>query len=509
MIKNDAKAIPVLLIAAFCLAWLPRLFWGFWTDEAGTFWMAAEGWRAAIDRTSAWAGQSLLYSVLESFFAIKGWGQEFLLRVPSVLAMIWAGWEMKRTAELVVGKNVGWLAIIPLVCAPEAIEFGTSARPYALALAASLGSFRYLLEWQELAATSPDVSRRATIVKYLVCAILTLYLHYLFAFVIAVQAAYLVFCWIRYRKMALDLPAAAVIVLPLSLVPLLSALLVTARTTSDFANASKPPLEELWRLCFPPAILLGAGLGAMLLIASARGLKWNRPQLRSEHAFLVFTWLLAAPVLFFIVARLTPHSIFNSRYLLFTLPAFSLLLMWFVNGLERQPWRMTMTVAMFGASVMHPGMLLYSFREGPMSWRPPLQQVAAASSKSAPVFVESGMANSGGLNWQEHDPATSPLYAALLAYPLPNRTIPLPYQFSEQAQSFIERKIQVDFASESRLWLVASSSSPQAAWMIDYLKKQGFQSESMNFNDFVVVDFRRTSNNASGNALGKAAQGIR
>jgi hypothetical protein len=501
------RPLPVLLIATFLLAWFPRMFWGFWTDEAGTFWMAAEGWRAAIDRTSAWAGQSVLYSMLESFFAVKGSGQEFLLRVPSVLAMVWAGWEMKRTAELAIGKNVGWLATIPLVCAPEAIEFGTSARPYALALAASLASFRYLLEWQQLVAAGAP--RRWMIAKYLGASILTLYLHYLFAFAIAIQAAYLAFCWIRRSgALSLDLPVAAAVALPLSLVPLLRALLVTAQTTSDFANASKPQFEELFRLCFPPAILLGAALGAMLLIASARKLKWRPAPVRPEVAFLVLAWLLAAPVLFFFVARLTPHSVFNSRYLLFTLPAFSLLLMWFVNGLDQQPWRMTVAVAMFGASVMHPGMLLYSFREGPMSWRPPLVEIAKASpaGKAAPVFVESGMANSGGLNWQEHDPATSPLYAALLAYPLANRSIPLPYQFSQQAQDFIERKIQSDLASEPRFWLVAASGSPQAAWMIDHLRKQGFESLSTAFNDFVVVDFRRVSNRGSLNRAGGGLQ---
>jgi hypothetical protein len=32
--------------------------------------------------------------------------------------------------------------------------------------------------------------------------------------------------------------------------------------------------------------------------------------------------------------------------------------------------------------------------------------------------------------------------------------------------------------------------------MIGYLKQQGFESQSVTFNDFVVVDFRRVSDSA-------------
>lgn len=494
--RKEARIVLVLLILAFVLAWLPRLFWGFWTDEAGTFWMAAEGWRAAVERTSEWAGQSLLYSVVESFFTIKGRGQEFLLRIPSVLAMVWAGWQLRRIALLAIGKHAGWLALIPLACAPDAMEFGTSARPYALAMAASLASFRYLLEWQQL---ENGAFRRVVIVKYLCSAILTIYLHYLFAFVLGLHFLYFAFCRVRNRGFRLDLPVAAAVVIPLSLVPLISPLLVTARTTSDFANASKPGFGELLQMCFPPALLLGSGLGIFWLFVTVRKLRWVPPSVSPELAFLVLLWILFPPLIFFAVANVTPHSIFSSRYLLFTMPAFLLLVTWVVSGLEKPAWRMTMTFAIFGATVLHPGMLFYSFHEGPKSWRPPLTKIAQATASAddpAPVFVESGMANSGGLNWQEHDPSTSPLYAALLAYPLRNPTIPLPYQFSKTAQEFIQQKLQGALGSRQRIWLIAGSNSPQAAWMVDYLKRLGYQAHSENFSEYVVVDFRKDAINS-------------
>ena len=253
---------------------------------------------------------------------------------------------------MTIHRNAGWLAVLPFLCASDTIEFGTSARPYALALAASLASFRYLLEWQE---SRPEQSGRWRILAKLVAAsILTLYSHYLFGFIFVIQGLYLAFCHMRGRRVGLALPLAMLIALPVSLLPVLHSVLFTAKTTRDFAHAAKPAALQLLQICFPPLLLVGAGLGALLLLASARQLKWRRPvPVRSEHAFLVLIWLALAPIAFFLVARVTENSIFAARYLLFTLPAFALLIAWAAAALERQEWRRTLLVAIFAISMPH------------------------------------------------------------------------------------------------------------------------------------------------------------
>ena len=140
---NAPLRILLLCAAAFLLAWLPRLHWGFWIDETGTFWMACRGWREAINRTATWPAQSILFSVIESFFVSRGAWMEPLLRIPSVLAIAVSAWQLKRLAEIGIHRNAGWLTLIPFICAPDIVNFGTSARPYALALAASVASFRF------------------------------------------------------------------------------------------------------------------------------------------------------------------------------------------------------------------------------------------------------------------------------------------------------------------------------------------------------------------------------
>jgi hypothetical protein len=479
---NLPLRILILCAAALLLAWLPRLRWGFWTDEAGTFWMACKGWREAIGRTATWPGQSIPYSVLASFFVASGFWKEPLLRIPSLLASAIAAWQLKRVAELTINRGAGWLAVIPLICAPDMVNFGTSARPYALALAASIASFRYLLEWRQ----SPD---RKSAVKYLIASALTLQFHYLFGFIFVIQAVFLAGCVALGKRFGAGLPLAAAILLPASMLPLAGALRSTAQHADSFARAVPPTFAQLLQSCFPPALLMTTALGLLLLLISAGNPRWRPAPLQPEFVLLLATWATLAPVIFFLVARLTGQSVFASRYLLFTLPAPVLFIVWVVCGFERQEWRFLILLAIFAGTVLHPGSLLLAFRESASSWREPLRLIAARSGEEAPpVFVTSGIADSSWLNWKIQDPSTSGLYAPLTAYPIPNRAIGLPFLFGEPVQDFIR---QTDFSSYKSFFLVAAADSPLGDWMSSHLEKLGFRAHIQPINDYVVIQYSR------------------
>jgi hypothetical protein len=482
---NAPLRILLLCFAAFLLAWLPRLHWGFWTDEAGTFWMACKGWREAINRTAAFPGQSILYSVLESFFVSQGSWKEPLLRIPSVLAIVTSAWHLKRLAEIVIDRRAGWLTLVPFICAPDTVNFGTSARPYALALAASIASLRYLLEWQKV----PD---RKTAAKYLIASVLTLYFHYFFGFIFVIQALFLISCRIFGRRIALSLPLATVILLPASLLPLVGILRSTARHTDAFAHALPPTFTQLLQMCFPPALLLTTSLGLVLLWISARNPRWKRTPLQPEFIFLLAIWMTLAPVLFFLVSRLTEQSVFAARYLLFTLPAFVLFLVWIISGFERPEWRFLILLAIFAGTALHPETLLRIFRDSPSSWREPIRLIASMSGEEAPpVFMVTGFMDSTWLDWKIQDPRNSALYAPLEAYPLTNRVIGLPFFFGEPVQELIRRTDFSAYQRGQRLFLVAASDSPLGGWMSSQLEKLGFHAENHPVNDYVVIEFRR------------------
>ena len=479
---NLPLRILILCAATFLLAWLPRLHWGFWTDEAGTFWMACRGWREAISRTATWPGQSIPYSVLESFFVAAGFWKEPLLRIPSVLASAVAAWQLKRLAELTINRGAGWLAIVPLICAPDMVNFGTSARPYALALAASIASFRYLLEWRN----SPDRKRA---VKYLIASALTLHFHYFFGFIFVIQAVFVAGCRALGRRVGASLPLAAAILLPASMLPLAGTLRSTAHHADSFSRALPPAFTQLLQICFPPALLFTTGLGLLLLWISARNPRWRPAPLQPEFVLLLATWVMLAPVIFFLAARLTGQSVFASRYLLFTLPAPVLFIVWIICGFQRQEWRFLILLAIFAGTVLHPGSLMLAFRESASSWREPLRWIAASpGGEPPPVFVTSGVADSSWLNWKIQDPSTSGLYAPLTAYPIPNRAIGLPFLFGEPVQEFIR---QTDFSAYKRFFLVAAADSPLGAWMSNHLEKLGFRAQIQPINDYVVIQYSR------------------
>ena len=482
---NLPLRILILCAAAFLLAWLPRLRWGLWTDEAGTFWMACKGWHAAISRTATWPGQSIPYSVLESFFVAAGFWKEPLLRIPSVLASAVAAWQLKRLAELTINGGAGWLAVIPLICAPDMMNFGTSARPYALALAASIASFRYLLEWRK----SPE---RKIAAKYLIASALTLHFHYFFGFIFVIQAIYLASCRAFGRRVGIGLPLAAAILLPASMLPLVGVLRSTAHHVDSFARAVPPTFAQLLQICFPPALLLTTGLGLLLLWISAKNPRWRPAPLQPELVLLLATWATLAPVTFFLVARLTGQSIFAARYLLFTLPAAILVIVWIISGFERREWRFLILLAIFAGTVLHPGSLMLALRESASSWREPLRWVAARSGGDAPpVFVTSGVLDSSWLDWKTQDPSSSGLYAPLTAYPIPNRAIGLPFLFGEPVQEFIRQTDFSAYKTGQRLFLVAAADSPLGDWMSSHLKQLGFRAQIQPINDYVVIQYRR------------------
>src|SRR6516162_9935263 len=94
-----------VLLAAVAGAHMTR---SLWVDEAGTFWMAHEGLIRAIQKTLHWPGQSVLYSVIASFFCFDGRPfRDVLLRIPSLIGLAVGAYFLYRIAESLVGRGTG------------------------------------------------------------------------------------------------------------------------------------------------------------------------------------------------------------------------------------------------------------------------------------------------------------------------------------------------------------------------------------------------------------------
>jgi hypothetical protein len=480
--REALKPALLLLGAAFVLAYLPRLLWGFWTDEAGTWWMASSGWREAIARCRAWTGQSILYGVVESFWVFPGRFQELFLRLPSLAGIGAAAWFTWRIAERFISAGSGVVAVVALVCLPDTIAFGTSARPYALVMAAAAGAGFFLLEWRARGGWGPAAG-------YAVSAALLVNLHYLAAFLFVPHAVCLASVYLGRRRAPrpdAKLPQATALVLPLAALPLLGHLRDTASGAAAFGGALRPELRHLAIETVPPVLLLAIALGLGMIWLTRRKLPWRVPRLPAPTVLLLALWLLAAPIAFFLAARLTSHSLFAARYLFFCAPAAALVAAWLSSALPDPAARRILACAVFAASVLHPAMLMANFGAAPESWREPIRQARAlAPAADAPVLITSGLIESGRLNWRAENPRTSRLFAAVAAYPLANPLYPLPYQFSGDAARHISGRLEQ--LRGRPLLLIAEQDSPHAEWFRAEARRRGYRVEEHAVNRMSVT----------------------
>src|SRR4051794_6440055 len=191
---DNTTVVWVVLGLLVALIWGPRLFRSFWVDEAGTYWMAMGGPIAAIQKSWHWPGQSVLYSVVESFFCLNGGAfRELVLRLPTLGGMLLAAYLLYRLAEEAIGSGAGIVTVVLFTLNPVAIFVGTEARPYGLALAAVAGSSLALYRWVQ-------GRKRRDLIRYVIASTLVVYLHYLFSAVFFVHATYLLFVFVREKR---------------------------------------------------------------------------------------------------------------------------------------------------------------------------------------------------------------------------------------------------------------------------------------------------------------------
>jgi dolichyl-phosphate-mannose-protein mannosyltransferase len=474
----SSRMFSVVLVAAL-ITWLPRMFWGFWVDEAGTYWMTCRGVRAAVERTLQFSGQSILYSILVSPFCTDGPFKEFLLRVPSLAAVAIGAVLLYRFAERMLGPGTGALAALVLIGPAPVVEAATEARPYAFALAAAIGAGYALFEWMETRA-------QRWLAAYVACSILVLYFHYLFGFVLAVFALFALVRglpargWVEF--------AVAELVILASLVPLRSPMELALRHRTTGAKAVLPGLPQLGVALFPPEVMIGAGLALVLLLALYTRSVGRPAAISRASLFLIISWAFLGTIVFFTAARAANTSLFASRYLLFETPGFALLIAWLGSGLRDRRAATIACISIFSACALNAPNLIQLWQGSPREWKTPL---AMARQTEAPTFVTSGIVESNSVDW-EHVPAKeSYLYAPLTAYPLQAPVVPLPYFLTKAGTASVREALGQPLGSARRLVLLSRSSEDVVPWFEQELGSRGYRSTTLYAREIVVVEFDR------------------
>lgn len=489
----DRVELALWLTAGLMLAcaWGPRLFRSLWVDEAGTFFMAHRGPLAAVQITSHWPGQSILYAVIESFFV---WGgaplRDCILRIPSLLGILLAAWFLYRFAERAFGKGAGFLAAVLFLFHPNILSLATQARPYSLALAAVTGSCLALYEWVER-------RERRFILYFVAASTLVVYLHYFFSIVFLFQAVYIAYVFLIERRVdRWPYLLAAYALIGLLITPLFPHMRLLLHEAHTLPFAPAPSVNELCESLLSPLLSLGLFLSAFLVqFVLPDSFRKPRPANRSLSVLLLSWWLLA-PCLFFAASIATPMRVFLPRYIASAIPGQTLLLAYagyfLFKNLSARFWVVcgvllsTPSLWAFMA-VGHPG----SEELGPF-----LRIIQAHSRKSLPpVLYSSPLPESDFYNWKAGLANDSYLYAPFVAYPMRNRLLPLPFTLNTPAvKAHIEELLQSQLAETPEVIFVTHTFNGEDAWtqwLVARMQQAGFTAETQTPNLYHVLIFTR------------------
>ena len=464
-----AKATLAALVAAtLVVSCLPALSWGLWQDETTMAWQAEAGLAIARDRLGDPA-QSVLFGYIETLFYFPGPHMEAWLRVPAVIGTLASLFLVYRLAEMFVGKGSGLLALAPLAASPLILTYSTQARPYTLALAACLVTLWGVARWLETRSWRYGLT-------FAVAFAGAVHLQFLFG-VFAVVPAFLVWRHARRKQPIAWLQLAAwTAVSALLMLPLV----IVLRRLSRFPDPSAVPLPTVAYLAdalSPSVVLLSLVAFAFLLVPprlrrrALAGLK--APDIRPPLALGVF-WFVAPPLLLFVASHLLHKTVLIDRYVLHIVAGQALI----VAALFRVFPPIPATLGLLACLLLYPivyGVQWSKHGDGPLSWRLPLQTVRALDpAAAAPVFVQSGHPPTNAIDWQHAIEKRTFFYAQLSAYPLPNRTYPLPYHLDDNVRAYVRHIADTELTESPVIFVAGLAKHPTLVWVQSFFEARGY-----------------------------------
>ena len=477
------RALPLATAALFAVVWGPRFARSFWVDEAGTFWMVREGLFSAVRKTWHWPGQSILYSAIASFFCFDGTAlRDVLLRIPSLLGIAAAAHFLYRIAERSIGDRAGLVTVILFLFHPGVTEVGYQARPYALAMAAVAASCWALSEWE-------SSRRRIHLLHYMGASVLVIYLHYFFAVILAVHALYLLFVFFvegrRQRWGEAVLAGAGIL---LCVVPLIPHLQLMAGERHKALQYLRPPgLLDLTNFLAPSLLVAGLVAAGCLLLFFRPAHLHGRTRLDPAFLFLLMAWWLVGPSLFMAVSRAPAIRIFVERYLSFSYPAQALLFTCLgyrlFGAAGARVWALA-GVVLFAANPL----LVRGAGRGKDDLMPVIQLIRAEA--KAPVFFPSLLAESQFYDWRAGNHADSYLFAPLVAYPIDNPVLPLPFKPTAESWEYVGERLDSQLRGTSEVLFVGY----QGRWeegILERMQLAGFHATVRELGNFTLYVFRR------------------
>jgi mannosyltransferase len=454
--KTAAYTLLAIAIARF---WIAPLGSSLWRDETGTLWMIKDGLDPLFARVQTWPSISAAYGIVCWLAYAVGGAKEYVLRLPSVIAILGATWLVYRLAKRLFGSESALPAVV-VFCSCETVIFaGADARPYALVLLAVAASTLLLVRWLGSGGLGDAAG-------YAITAALAVYIHYLVFPVLAAHAAY-AFMRVRegspVRLKSLFVAAACTGIL---LTPLLPVLFRLARDRQAHSYLNPPTLRSLAEACAPAVLLCGVALGLCMSKLICGQLGAARSNLTPSTAVLLASLGFGPVFLLFAISNLSSIHVFIPRYFIESQIALALFGGWAIGRIRPEVARSIVILAVLLCSITVFGSWRYlrpphNYED----WRAAMASVRQITrDPTTPVLFQSPFTESSA---QKLGRAADKgfLAAPLSMYPAAGDVIVLPYRFDENSREYAEYVVSAIQGNCNRFVLVTCTGDFWRAWV--------------------------------------------
>jgi hypothetical protein len=470
-----APVFLAAMLAGVAVLWFGPLRTSLGMDETGTYWVIKRGVARAIDRAAEIQGQSPLYYLITLAVRRVAGTSEAALRFPSVVAAAACVFFVYRIGRRLFDRDAALIAATVTAVVPGVTYAAADARPYALALAASTACTLALLRWLES-------SRAADRVLYVLAGALTVYAHYLFALTLVSHVVYVVALHKRgvpARKMAVNLAFMGILAVPL--VPQLLSLL---HRSESLSWTGRPQLQSILLVLAQPVIVVAAGY-------AIRHLRNGQPLLadvRERGLILLCVWATAAPIVTYLISKLTSTTLFDPKYFVSAVPALGLLVGWALYALQPRIIGVTIACVIVCASIS-----TYSGTHVPDDWRNAVRAANAVTpSRDTPVLVHSLFIEARQTSWLTDPEKRDFLMAPAGYYRFAGTIVPLPFNVVGEDGQYVDHIVGAELTGVDRFVLVTNFIHVFGPYIEERVRADGFSRRVVgNYGQLRVTIFER------------------
>jgi hypothetical protein len=263
-------------------------------------------------------------------------------------------------------------------------------------------------------------------------------------------------------------------------------MLTIARMASAWTTL-RPPSVVSFLLLYPSQTIVVVAVG--LALYRFRYPEWfkHTTWLAWDDAVLLLLWMLLGPVIVFTTARITGYGLFIQRYMIYALLPCFVLIAWALRQVTNERARFAVLVA------LSLNAFVYVFTVGEYDWRTPLEAAGKMVSPDTPMLIQSGFAESTGIDLRGEPKASSYLFAPLAAYPVRNQVIPVPYFLTPASERLVTQQVEQQALHHRKFGLLALDETNAEKVLGSWFNEKGYRSTAQRVPGFTLFIFENSS----------------